>query len=405
MKTKYTVLIILISLVVGIESIWIIGNRLPWAHTKKLAQYAAAVLAACQSEQFAPSCYDREIPKLMDNQGISMEDAFAVTRLVQKEDSQYLYCHVLAHKISFRETARDITKWKDVVARCPATMCNNGCQHGALMRRFNTEYLSDEQIEEVKPDLADVCEPRGTWNPTEVERSMCYHAIGHLAMFVTKAHIPKSLAICRDIGVKSDGRNYVQTCTEGVFMTVYQPLEPEDFALIASIMPKKETVSQFCQPYAGEAWDACHREAWAINRALIQSPDGLVMFCSYTDNPIGQKKCFAAVMNILTIELVIGSGGETENLANYCMALPASWQADCFSYAAMRLIQIDPLYEDTAVSVCEEAKRQQAGESCFRGLAGYGTFSFHMGSKELAAYCKRLPADWVEPCRNGTISN
>lgn len=404
-KNIYTISIILILFLVILESIWIIGGRLPWTHTGKLAQYAQEVLAACQDAQFGPGCYDREIPKLMDNKGISMEDAFAVTRLVQKEDPQYLYCHVLAHKISFRETERDITKWKDVVARCPATMCNNGCQHGALMRRFNAEYLTDAQIEEVKPDLADVCEPRGTWNPTEVERSMCYHAIGHLAMFVTHADIPKSLGICQDIGVKNDGRNYVQTCTEGVFMTVYQPLEPEDFALIAGIAPKKDTVNAFCRPYSGEAWDACHREAWAINRTLIQSPSGLAEFCSYTSDPVGQKKCFAAVMNIITVELVVGRSGETENLSEYCMNLPEDWRGDCFSYAAMRLIQIDPLYEHTAVAVCEEANRQQVGETCFRRLAGYGTFSFHTGSKELAAYCKNLPPEWVEACTKGSIDN
>ncbi len=401
----YTISIILILLLVILESIWIISGRLPWTRTRKLAQYAEEVLAACRNEQFGPNCYDREIPKLMDAQSISMEDAFAVTRLVQKEDPQYLYCHVLAHKISFRETSRDLTKWKDVVARCPATMCNNGCQHGALMRRFNAEYLTDAQIEELKPDLADVCEPRGTWNPTEVERSMCYHAIGHLAMFVTKANIPKSLEICQDIGVKTDGRNYVQTCTQGVFMTVYQPLEPEDFALIKDIAPKKETVGKFCDPYTGYAWQACHMEAWALNRALIQSPDGLVRFCSYTDDPTEQKTCFATVMNIMTIELVVGFDGDTANLSEYCMNLPGVWRADCFSYAAMRLIQIDPLYEHTAVGVCEEANRQKEGGTCFQKLAGYGTFSFHIGSKELAAYCKKLPAEWYGPCTEGTISN
>lgn len=397
MNRKTTILIILIGLIVAIESIVIKNNRIPG--------YARSVRDACKDERFAPSCYDREIPKLMDAYGISMEDAFAVTRLVQKEDPQYLYCHVLAHKVSFRETGRDVSKWKDVVARCPATMCNNGCQHGALMRRFNAEYLTDAQLAEVKPDLSDVCEPRGSRSPTEVERSMCYHAIGHLAMFVTKADIPKSIGVCEAVGVKPDGRNYLQTCTEGVFMTVYQPLEPEDFALIQGIQPTREGVPAFCAPYNGEAWHACRREAWAFNRTLIQTPEGLAAFCSYTDDPVGQKKCFAAVMNIITVELVVAQNGSSESLSGYCMKLPEGWRGDCFSYAAMRLIQIDPLYIDAALGVCRASGQQGAGDGCFGELAGYGTFSFHQGSRELASYCGKLPDVWQSACLTGPTDN
>ena len=401
MKYKYIIFTILILLLVLMQSIWIFKDQIPWLRNQTFIRYAQAVLAACKDEQFAPNCYDREIPKLMDTKGLSMEDAFAVTRLVQKEDEQYLYCHVLAHKISFRETERDIAKWKDVVARCPTTMCNNGCQHGALMRRFNAEYLTDAQIEELKPDLADVCEPRGTWNPSEVERSMCYHAIGHLAMYITEAEIPRALGVCEGVGVKSDGRNYVQTCTEGVFMSVYQPLEPEDFALVKDVTPKPEGVGAFCSPYTGLAWDACHRESWAINRAKLRTPQGLVDFCSYTNDAIARHICFGAVMNNTTVELVVITGGSADGLRTFCTGLPTGWRGHCFAYAAKRLIQIDPVYMSDAVGICTDAVAAQTGDTCFRELAWYGMFSFHKDSKELRAYCQQLPEEWRQMCIAG----
>src|SRR5688572_29551570 len=155
---KYLFFIVIVAFLGGI-----FGG--PWFRSmtkqKTMSHYADQVYAKCKNAGFPPSCYDEEIPKLMDK--ISMEEAFEVTKYVQQKDTRYLYCHVLAHKLSYREVDRDLNKWKDVVSRCPATFCNNGCQHGALMRRFNAESLTPEQIDQIKPDLSDVCEPRGAW--------------------------------------------------------------------------------------------------------------------------------------------------------------------------------------------------------------------------------------------------
>ena len=49
-------------------------------------KHATAILKICEKETYHPACYDREIPKLMDK-GLSMEDAFAVTRLIQEKDN------------------------------------------------------------------------------------------------------------------------------------------------------------------------------------------------------------------------------------------------------------------------------------------------------------------------------
>ena len=362
-----------------------------------LQSHADAIFQKCSSQEYARSCYDKEIPKLTDF--LSMKQAFEVARLIQEKDPSYLECHVLAHYLAERETAKDPSRWKDVVASCPVSMCNNGCPHGALMARFQnqTEFLSDEQIQEIKPDLQDVCEPRGTWNPAEVERSMCYHAIGHLNMYATNANINRSVQLCQDIGVKQDGRNYVQTCTEGVLMSVYQPLGPEDVALVKAIQPTKDTVDSFCGQYTGEVFHACHRESWPLFVQGVLQPQGLTQFCSYTTDESQQVKCYSSLMNLITNRYVVDQEG-FGRLESFCTGLPQKRIGLCFEQAARRLIQIDPAYAKKAVEVCRLAETLRVGDACYNRLVSYTLDSFHAGSEAFLQYCKALPSPWNAEC-------
>ena len=106
-----------------------------------LQSYADQVLEKCSSSSYRPSCYDEELPKLMDF--ISMEDALKVAKIVQSQDSSYRYCHVLGHKLSAKEYHKDTDNWKDIIHRCPYGECANGCQHGVLQERFRGEFLTD----------------------------------------------------------------------------------------------------------------------------------------------------------------------------------------------------------------------------------------------------------------------
>ena len=362
-----------------------------------LQNHADRIFAACRAEDYSRACYDKEIPKLMDF--LSMKQAFEVARLIQEKDPSYLECHVLAHFLAERETAKDKSRWKDVVASCPVSMCNNGCPHGALMARFGNEneFLSDEQIQAIKPDLQDVCEPRGTWNPSEVERSMCYHAIGHLNMYATNANINKSVELCQDIGLKQDGRNYAQTCTEGVLMSVFQPLGPEDTALVAAIRPSRETVNSFCQNYTGEAFHACHRESWPLFAQDVLQPQGLTQFCSYTTDESQQVKCYSSLMNLITNRYVVDQEG-LGKLEEFCKGLPRLRTGLCFEQAARRLIQIDPLYTNKALEVCRLAETLEVGDVCYNRLVSYALDSFHAGSEAFLQYCKALPSPWNTKC-------
>ena len=360
-------------------------------------KYVKTVMEACAGKAWKPSCYDTEIPKLLGK--ISMEAAFEVTRMIQKKDPAYLYCHVLAHNIASRETAKDPSHWMDVIPRCPMTMCNNGCPHGALMERFKSESLTSEQVNSVLSDLANACEPRGSWHPLEIERSMCYHGLGHLAMYITDADINKAADVCEDIGVKSDGRNYIQTCTEGVYMSIYQPLEPEDFALVKGITPKKEELKSFCSKYVGQRRDICWREGWPLYREeLTADPKKLVTFCGQESNEIEQKKCYGTALNFLTVQFVMDRG-DNVGMEAYCNGLPRDLKRLCFANVARRLVQIDPQLSKKALGFCNEASKTEDGDECYKTMAEFGSWTFRSGSAASSEYCDLFPEIWQKVCR------
>lgn len=362
---------------------------------RSIAEYARQIIQECGSASYREGCYDKAIPKLMD--AITMEQAFDVTREVQKKDPTYIYCHVLGHNVSARETKKDPSKWMDVIARCPTTMCNNGCMHGAMMERFKSESLADAQIEAIIPDIANVCEPRGNWHPREVERSMCYHGLGHLFMYITRANLNRSSELCERVGKKDDGRNYVQTCTQGVFMQIFQPLEAEDIALVQGITPKKEGITTFCKSFSGERRVACHNESWPLLRKDLESPEKTTAFCSFSNNPVDQSKCYGTVLSFMTVLFGIDQKNISK-LEHFCMNLPPERKGECFGFVAARLVQVDPGLTAMALDVCRRAGLHAQDAPCFHSLADFGAQSFLPGSAELKTYCQRMPPQWQAAC-------
>ena len=167
---------------------------------KSIAEFSSDILGTCASQVSRSTCYDREIPKLMGR--LTLEEAFAVTKAVQSRDSSYAFCHVLGHELSARETKKDPSKWKDVAARCPSGVCSNGCIHGAFQERFRSDAFTPSQIETIKPELVNVCEPREGWSPTKMEQATCYHGLGHLFMYITNANVALATRLCDELVVK-----------------------------------------------------------------------------------------------------------------------------------------------------------------------------------------------------------
>ncbi len=356
-----------------------------------LEMFAGKVIKKCANETYRPACYDNEIPKFVDRNILSMEQAFAMNSIIQKSDKEYLYCHILGHNLADSETRKNPDKWLEVITRCPTLACNNGCEHGAIMRRFKgSEVLSASQIEEIIPELKRACEPRGKWDPTELERSMCYHSIGHLGLYITGADIEKSLEICSKVGIKEDGRSYYQTCVSGVFMLIFQSLDKDDEALVVNVKPPKEKVNEFCSKYSGVENTACRTESWPYFFDEFTEPGGLTKFCSFTQDSYYRNWCFdTGLRGNLTLRLLQKDG--ISGVAKYCLGLPGDIKARCFASVANSWVQDEPNYIADSIALCVEADKYGYADECYKGLLYFSKFSFNYGSDLWRSYCTNFP--------------
>lgn len=361
-----------------------------------LAAHAEAIIRTCKDASYRPSCYDKEIPKLMDR-GLSMEEAFQTTSLVQDRDQDYFYCHVLGHKLSEQETAKDPGKWTEVIGRCPTGQCSNGCLHGAAQERFRSESLSDEQVRDILPQLAVIC-AGSVRDYTGLEEASCFHSLGHLTMYLTAGDINKAVAVCDSIA-KPGGHDFTQVCYEGAYMQIFQPLEPEDFGLVRDFAPKTAAAAEtYCKVFSGEYRAACHRESWPLYRASFSDPKKLEAFCKLMPGAAHEQRCFNALFYVMTAQYNF----DQTKITNLCTGLSEAFQGQCFANAASRLIETDYRLVDRAADLCVVAEQYGEGNRCYEELVFYSSFNFHAGSAGHEALCRALPEPWRTSCSTGT---
>ncbi len=387
-----------------------------------LQTIATQIVEFCANSRSRQSCYDLEIPKLM-GQGISMQQSFDVIKLIQNQDGGYWFCHAVAHKLSTNEYNKNPSNWRNVMTECSVGMCSNGCLHGAMQAHFSSESLNGVQLAEVMPDLQTICEQRSNWQPTQQQQSSCYHELGHLSLYLTNSDVVRAGDICNTVSVKTDGRNFLQTCNEGIFMQVFEPREPDDFALIYDIVPEKEKLTicdkystgvekggcwkigwvekykDFCNGFSGDLRFACFREAWVINSDTIQTGPAVLDYCSYTTDLSENRKCynklFYALMSIFHMD--------HELMKPICNALPQNIKAQCLANTASRLIETDKRLIDQSVEVCNYAFNLGVGEDCYAELTHYAQFVFSTESPEFNKICKAMPEKWSKKCLDQKI--
>ncbi len=358
------------------------------------AKRASEYVAKCADAPNRQLCYEHEIPKLMD-EGYSMEDTFEVVRIVQDLDPTYPFCHVLGHILSEKETAKDPSRWVEVVHRAPSGICSNGALHGAFQERFRTESLPDAKVEELKPILRDICKKGPEWNPTGLEQGSCTHALGHLTMYITGANVDLSLQVCDEVSYNEGGHDLRQLCYDGVFMQLYQPLEREDFDLIAGKEIVRETRDAFCGQFSWKVRSSCITESWPLYRSSLFEPEGYRGFCEpLRGGEFQHDRCLRNVAYIMTSTFNF----DEKKISSVCGALPHDERNICFAYAASRIVQTDARNIARAASFCFMAENYGAGPACFDSLVRDASFTFHPGSRESRALCGALPEPYRDSC-------
>ncbi len=359
--------------------------------TLSIEEYSKAIVKKCSQSPYAPTCYEEEVPKLMNR--ISLEEAFKVTRGIQDMDRSFQYCHVLGHKIAGVETAKDISKWKEVIQRCPTNMCSNGCTHGAFQERFRKESLSQTEIAKYKNDFGTICESSPTRKLTGLEEASCYHALGHLFMYVTDADVDASISLCKELAIKP-GRDTSQVCYDGIFMQIYQPLEPDDFTLLEGKNIPSEDPKAFCSSFKDTKLEgSCYMQAWPMVSNDIKDPKKAVAYCSYLKDPFQNDLCFSFLIHI-----VMQMSFDEVKMSNYCEGMPSAWKGECYAQTASTLLDTDSRYYERAVKLCEMASKSDPEDKCYQELIRYSTYIFIKGTPERENFCKLMSGEWKDKC-------
>ena len=359
-----------------------------------LKKYAKDILTFCKRSSNSEICYNSAIPKLMDKpSSLSMEEVFQVTKAIQKTDTTYIFCHVLGHTISAKETKKNPADWQNVVARCPQGICSNGCIHGAFQERFRKEALSDIEIETHKKEFTTVCQTSSL--TSRLAKGSCTHALGHLFMYISNADIKKSVTLCDEIA-----KNSADICYDGTFMQIFQPLESEDYWLIRNIHITKNNVYTFCSQFEPQVKLSCWRESWPLHLKQIMQPKGLEDFCNTLDIPL-QNRCFNSLFYIIPVQLHFTA----EKIVPYCMRLSKNLQAECLGIAAVRFIQNDYTNADVAIRFCKNITSTQLQYSCFTTLSHYASFIFPTDGQLLQRFCSSLPKPYETSCTQNNQKN
>ncbi len=383
--------IIIAFLILALLSLLVI-YKISHSFEPTLSNYADQILTNCQKAENKTTCYETEIPKLMKD--VSMEDSFKITSLVQEQDQTFVYCHVLGHELASLETRKDPNKWQDVVARCPAGVCSNGCVHGAFQERFREEAFSDTILEKIHGDLETVCEDRPGFDPSGLEQSSCYHALGHLLMYISGADIHKTIPLCGQLALKNDSRDFRRVCYDGAFMQIFQPLEAEDKALVLGKVPLKQDLKKYCFQFSDEVRWSCWNESWPMSFEEIITPQGAISFCSQLDKK-GRDNCLTNIFYILPIQFRF----ETAPMNAFCNAL-AEERDQCFAIFATRLLEIDYKNKSQSIDFCSTASSVEGRDNCLIQLINYAGFVFHPGSSEYNDFCHLLPQNIKDVCLN-----
>jgi len=354
---------------------------------------ASEIVALCVSE--GEKCYEREVPKLYP--ALSISEAFSVIREIRAADPSYQFCHVLAHKLGEAVVAEDPAKWLDAIALNPSdNLCSNGFIHGIFVGRYRDDVLDERRMQEALPELEIACEPHGEWHPSPLDQAICYHGMGHVFMFLTNADFRRALDACNAIGESLTG-NFLRVCREGVFMQIYQPLEPDDFALV-ELLPEKpsaENYRRLCKTHSEtlEEEGACLREAWPLFRTGITDGSGIVEFCSAQPNDVETDACYQ------TATAIVGrmSLGNQDQAVKACGLLPPSRQVECFSTVAQTRLEEGQTNGEKAIAVCAAAPAPVAGD-CLGILARRASFIFPPASAERSRFCLLVPEDVRSLC-------
>ncbi len=359
------------------------------------SDFAKTIFETCQAESDTVSCYEREIPTLYPKR--SIKEVFGVVREVRTLDQSYQFCHVLAHKLGERVVEEDPNRWLEAIALNPPDgLCSNGFVHGVIGGRFRAEVLDEATLASLVPDFSRACEPRRGWNPTPLDRAICYHGMGHLYDFITDADLPKALQLCEETARSREPYDFRRVCREGVFMQIYQPLEPDDYLMIErmEVKPATTTVRSFCSRFERDEYEgACLRESWPFFAEEIKNGTGIRDFCQGQPNPMETDACYETAFSIVGRMNL----SDAHAASRACDMTPSEERARCYFFVSKAVLEEDRRAASEAIALCQMADTDTS-QSCLKDLVGASSSMFISNSESYREFCQKLPEDLKKDC-------
>lgn len=393
MKYIKLIFIFLLLIIVVLEIKFFSRNT-----NNNLTNLASNIIKKCSVAKYKPACYDREIPKIVQAPySLSLQNAFKVLKEVQEKDRSYAYCHLAAHYLAGNAVRKNPANWQNVFTSCPSSYCAYGCQHGVLLTHFNNqEIINQQNILNFKAEFSQICKNKPNWQPTPYELEQCYHGLGHVFTYLTNADIDLALKLCKLVVNPYLEADVKTGCTSGVFMQVFQQLEPEDMDLVKSIKPDKNQVVNFCSSFSQENRDACLLESWPLYGEQYKTPEGVNNFCANLKDPSGRYTCYRQSFDD------VGKRNQLDanEIYKYCLKINPEQQGLCFGWGANSIIATNKALSLRAVELCHLAERvgKKVSNKCFDILVQRADFFYVYKSLAYLNYCKILPEPWRNNC-------
>lgn len=350
--------------------------------------HAQAMVNECRSEtgEEKKRCYEREGVSRYGE--LTVPELFMVIRKIRILDPGYQFCHVLGHRIGELRALEDPERWIDAIPENPTdNMCSNGFIHGVIIGRFRDDVVTDEEFKADLSSFVEACAPREGWRPSPLDRAICYHGMGHLFAFITELKVPRALSMCRSIAV-GEAQQYLRVCQEGVFMQIYQPLEPDDYELLTHLThpPTKQTYRSFCSQYKKDDEEAaCLREAVAYFRNDLREGKGVDAFCA--GHPKGYTEdCYETALTIIGRTQL----GNTGAVVQACSRVSESRRGGCLGRAALAVLEEASGDVQMALSTCLAAPPPY-DRACLDFLGSRAQFIFPDNSG-VGAFCSAIRA-------------
>ncbi len=396
MSRLFKVITLFILILASAVAVWWFSFSKEAVVDLSISDYAQLLVENCSEVDYKPYCYETELMGLTPD--LPTTEIFDVIRSIRDYDPEYLFCHVAAHNLGQYEVSKDPNNWLDVLANSPTDgLCSNGYAHGAILARFNGETFTGDELITIIDQLKDVCEPRGEWQPTDLHKAMCYHGLGHVMIHVTETDVVKSLAACEDIALKEND-DFRRVCREGVYMQLFQPLEPEDYALIDLLetKPSRKNIEDFCQRYSSneDEFNVCWREAWPFFNQDLRTAEGVAGYCEVLSDEDGKNNCYYSAFTINGRHFL----GQPEVIVDICEASAAERQGMCYQVAANAYLEEDAQLVSEGLAMCELPTSQVAKEECYGHLARLSDFNFHRDSEAFTELCQALPEKFQASC-------